>query len=733
MDRSAGKPQTLKGRLEAVFFEKNGFVIGMLAGGDKIKGPMENPQVGLEYTLSGRWQSDRKWGLQFVFTEYAVRLPTQTAAIREYLIESAKWIGPVIADRIVDAYGAQTLTICKDDPDRVAKEIRGISPKRAAEIAGRLRANETQEELLLALKKLFRDVPIPRRAVAKIIERWGAEAPTRVAADPYALIGVIEGVGFLLADKIARRAGYAAEGPARIQAGLIHVLTEAAYGTGHTCLPKDRLVDDSARLLDLGAGAIRAATIQEQIALLVDREALVVDGGFVYLAGLHRDEIAVARKVRTLAAQKPVPGHADHEGLAADQREALNKAIRAGVFILTGAPGTGKTYTIRRILTSFRRARIALAAPTGKAAKRMAELTGEPAQTIHRLLEPRPLADGGYVFDRNRQNPIEADILVIDETSMVDISLMAKLLDAVDPATRVILVGDTYQLPPVGPGNVLKDLIASNVIASTELTQIKRQDEGLIVRNCHHIKAGEDIELPRRGDRSEALGADFFFLQREDPEAIRDAVLELVNERLPRAYGVDPRRDIQVITPLRERGELSCQALNARFQERFHGRGRDFRSRGISAAERADDRGPGFEAPFEAGDKVIQTRNRYDLDILNGDIGFVRELRSHGRILVVDFDNPPRRIEIPAKENELELAYAITCHKFQGSEAPIVVIPLHRSAGRFLLVRSWLYTAVSRARRMCVLVGQRAVVPEIVARNPQHRRYSRLANRLNRS
>lgn len=696
-----GNETKLTGKLASIRFHKDDFLIGILSSKTTVKGEMRDPHVGLEYTFSGHWVQDPKYGRQFQFHSHTVKLPTDRIAVSEYLMDSVKWIGPIIAQRLVDKYGKQTLTICKDDPDRVAKEIKGISPKRAQEVSQMLRANEDHEELQVALKQLFRDVKISRRAIAKILDMWGAEAPEKIAENPYALIDLIDGIGFVRADKIARQAGYAEDGEARIQAGLVHVLNEKAFGDGHTYLPREELVGEVVRLLQLDT-----TNVAPQVDGLVQREKAIAEGDAIYLPKLHAAEVTVARRLRNLATQELSPGNADYEGLAQDQREALQKAVVAGVFVLTGAPGTGKTYTIRRILTSFPKATIALAAPTGKAAKRMSELTGRPALTIHKLLEPRPKSGGGYEFTRDAKNPIDADLLVVDEMSMVDISLMSRLLEAVDSGTRVILVGDTYQLPSVGPGNVLKDLIASGVIESTELTVIKRQDEGLIVHNCHHIKAGEDIELPSGDD------ADFYFMTREDPSDIQAAVLELVQTRLPKRYDVDPLRDIQVITPLRTRGPLSCKSMNALFQEAMN------------------PNRPVERLPLRVGDKVLQTRNRYDQDILNGDIGFVADIQVKGRVFVVDFENPSRQVEIPATESELELAYAITCHKFQGSEAPIIVVPLHKSMGTFLLVRSWLYTAVSRAQKLCVLVGQRDVVRQAIGRNPQFRRYSKLGERL---
>ena len=409
--------------------------------------------------------------------------------------------------------------------------------------------------------------------------------------------------------------------------------------------------------------------------------------------------------MKILVRQTLSPGEPDFEGLAEDQKEALSNAVASGVFILTGAPGTGKTYTLKRIISSFPEAHVALAAPTGKAAKRVFEQSGRPALTIHKLLEPQKVGDG-FVFTRDAVNPIEADLIILDEVSMVDVPLMARFLEAVAPGTRLILVGDTYQLPSVGPGNILKDLIACGAIPATELTIIKRQDEGLIIRNCHRIKNGQDIEL------GNSTARDFFFLKRDDPEEIRETIVELVSRRFPESYKADPLREVQVITPLREKTALSSKALNEEFQRR------------INPNHKLDG------VRFKVRDKVIQTKNQYDLDIINGDIGYVLDLSEKDRTLTVTFENPTRVVELPLHQNDLELAYAITCHKFQGSEARIIVVPVHRSFGPLIMQRNWLYTAVSRAREVCVLVGQREEMPKIIQRNAPQRRHTRLKEML---
>jgi exodeoxyribonuclease V alpha subunit len=675
-------------------------LIGVLEDGTTVKGSMLSPQVGLEYTFRGRRERHPRWGEQFAFTDYRASYPTDLAAIQCYLVDNCKWIGPEISKRLVNTYGKATLAVCKESPERVASEISGITPRRAQEIAAMLRNNEANEKLQLALKDLLGGTKVNRRAANQIIEKWGQDAPVRIRENPYALIEAIDGIGFLTADEVARKIGYDFSGPPRIRAGVIHTLKEQAFGQGHTCLPKAKLLAEAEKIL-----AVPPERIGSELGPLVKDGLVVSADGFVYLKGYHDDEKLVAEKLKVLARQTLPPGQPDFEGLADDQKEALSKAVSSGVFILTGAPGTGKTYTIKRIISSFPEARVALAAPTGKAAKRVYEQSGRLALTIHKLLEPQKVG-GGFVFTRDAENPIEADLIVLDEVSMVDTPLMARFLEAVAPGTRLILVGDTYQLPSVGPGNILKDLIASGAIPSTELTIIKRQDEGLIIRNCHRIKSGEDIEL------GNSTARDFFVLKRDGEEEIRETILDLVSRRFPESYHADPLKEVQVITPLREKTALSCKALNEEFQRRINPKPKQDGVR------------------FKVGDKVIQTKNQYDLDIINGDIGYVRDIDARDRTITVAFENPERVVELPLYENDLDLAYAITCHKFQGSEARIIVVPIHRSFGPLIMQRQWLYTAVSRAREVCVLVGQREEIPKIIQRNAPQRRHTRLKELL---
>lgn len=692
--------QELKGVLSIVKFAQSNFFVGILEDGTTVKGDMLCPQVGLEYAFHGRWERHPKWGEQFSFIDYRASYPTDIVAIQFYLIDNCKWIGPEISKRLVETYGKETIRVCKETPERVAAEISGLTLRRAQEISAMLRNNEANENLQLALKALLGGTKVGRRAINRIIEAWGQDAPSRIRENPYAMIEAIEGIGFLTADDVARKIGYDFFGAPRLRAGVLHTLKEQAGTSGHTCLPKEVLLTEAGRILNAPL-----ERIEKEIGPLEKDCLIVIDDGFVYLKGFYEDERLIAEKLKVLARHTLPSGTPDLDGLAEDQIEALQKAVASGVFILTGAPGTGKTFTIKRIISSFPNAGVALAAPTGKAAKRVFEQSGIRTLTIHKLLEPQKMGSR-FVFTRGHDNPIDADLIVLDEVSMVDTPLFARFLDAVSPGTRLVLVGDTYQLPSVGPGNVLKDLIASGAIPSMELTIIKRQDEGLIIRNCHRIKNGEDIELGNSSAR------DFFFLKRDDEESIRETILDLVSRRIPESYKAHPLREVQVITPRREKTALSCKALNAEFQRRMNP-------------------SPPVEGcRFKVGDKVIQTKNQYDLDIINGDIGYVLDIDVKGRTIKVAFENPERTVDLPLYENDLELAYAITCHRFQGSEARIIVIPVHRSFGPLIFQRNWVYTAVSRAKEVCVLVGQREEVFKAIKRNQQQRRHTRLAEML---
>jgi len=698
-----------EGVLAHVRFQREGFCIAKLDDGSIVKGRLSRPEVGLRYQFHGAWVSDARYGRQFAFRSYRPLYPQDPAGIRAYLMQHGPGIGPKLSQRLVEKYASEALEVCRTDPDRVAREVQGMRPALAQGLADQLLASEDLEAQHVALAGLFAGLKVPRTTAERIVERYGKEAEARVREEPYALVERVRGIGFATADAIARRTGVAPEDPRRVRAGILHVLGREATGQGHTCLREITLATYVSELL-----GVRAGLVGEGI------EAVLTDGtcrrdlGLVALTPLAEAEQDIARRLRALAGARPAPGSLDASGLARDQARALERALTEGVFVLTGPPGTGKTYTIRRILDAFPDARIELAAPTGKAAKRITEQTGRSAQTVHRLLEPIYLGDR-FGFARSAEQPLELDLLILDEVSMMDVQLMSQLLEAVPNSARLILVGDVQQLPAVGPGNVLGDMIRSGCIPYAELDEIKRQDEGWIIQNCHRIRRGERIWVDNGHAR------DFFVLERRHVSDIRDTVIELACERLPRKYGTDPLREQQVLVPLRLRTELSCASLNIALQARLN-------SVYVPSLPANESDQVGSGGRIRPGDKVIQTRNAYELGIFNGDLGTVERLE--GRSLCVRFEAPDRLVDLDVERNDLELAYALTVHKFQGSEARIVVIPVHPSAGPRILQRSWLYTAISRARDVCVIVGHPEELDRIVNRDRNQVRCTRLESLL---
>ena len=705
-------PETISGRIVRIRFQRDGFLIASLDDGTTIKGDMLEPSFGVSYQFRGRWDDHPKWGRQFHFDAYESTLPSDVETIRAYLEENSYGIGKVISGRIVDKYGDEALAVLKDDPARVAREIEGLSERDAGVTSERLRRVEHEEKIRLEVGALFAGLRMAKSLTRKVVKAWRFDAVARIKKNPYDLVEEIVGVGFLTADSVALNVKFSREAPERILAGIVHVLKEEANGKGHTQTTREDVTSQASELLKLAP---------ELIANQLDDDGgaakFYVDGDWVALSDLYEAEDRVAEDLCRLLLCDPIAGAEPTEAdeLADDQREALLAACDSPVFILTGAPGTGKTFTIKRIIDSFPSARVSLAAPTGKAAKRITEQTGLEALTIHRLLGPEPdPKTGEFRFRHGRADPLRCDLLILDETSMIDARLAAQTLAAVKDGCRLILVGDVYQLPSVGPGNVLRDVIASGVVPVVELATIKRQDPGRLVRNIHRIK---DEQLP---EYDNAEGDDYFFVQVGQERTIQSLVVDFVAERLPEKYGVDPVRDIQVITPLRKKTSLGCSELNRVLQTRLND-------------------SPAVEGtPFRIGDKVVQLSNDYDLGIVNGDVGYVVAIdgpnvsKRGGRKITVEFENPTRVVEIGLKFNDLELAYALTCHKFQGSEAPIVVIPVHNCFGSLIMQRSWVYTAISRARDVCVVVGDEGSLQKAIARNATINRRTRLTDDLKR-
>lgn len=708
--------ETLSGVIKIIHFHRDGFVIARLDNGFAVKGPMLSPQVGASYSFIGKFETHPKFGKQFAFREYSSKLPTSPEAIQAYLDHTCKWIGPAVAKAIVERYGEETLVVLKDDPDEVAANVSLITKARAREISAALKANENNENAEINLRDALRGLQISKSVFSRILSRYGSDAAAVVKNEPYRLANEIDGVSFIVADKIARRNGIPVDSKERIDAGIRHLLEVAAYGEGHTFLPRSELVGEARELLGLPRDTINEflSGVRAPGRLIpTDADAqnwIVSTKKRVALSGLAWAEQSIAQRLLALDRDVLDPSVPPNlSGLTGDQIEAVQLAMRHGVFVLHGAPGTGKTTTIKRIAEACPAPTVALCAPSGKAARRMSEATGMPAWTIHALLGAKPKTGGGFRFEINESIPLQKSLVIVDEVSMCDVQTFDALLRALAPGTRLVLVGDQNQLPSVGPGSVLKDIINSGEIAVKELTEIKRQKPGLIIRNCSRIQANQDVtfETENDGERDMVMF---------EAGSVREAQATIVSQVLMYAKAFsEPLRSIQVLTALREKTDLSVAALNERLRDALNG------------PNRPDD---GRNHPFWVADKVMQTKNDYQLGVMNGDIGFVERVLSSEGKLVVAFEDPPRQVKIPIYDNKLQLAYACTVHKYQGSQAPIVIVVVHPALGPLVQTRPWFYTAISRAQKVCIVVGSRSEIGKTIRRNRTAGRWTKLKELL---
>ncbi|HEY4242207.1 MAG TPA: ATP-dependent RecD-like DNA helicase [Kofleriaceae bacterium] len=716
--------ETLDGTLKQVTFRgADGFVVARveIAGKQQVTvvGSLGELSEGVPLRLTGEWIVDRKWGRQFRAKSYETRAPTTIAGIQTYLASAAiPGVGPALARAIVAKFGLATLDVIRDTPERLT-EVAGVGTARAAKIAESARQQREQEGVRVFLAGLG----ISGAFAARIVKRYGKGAIEVIRANPYRLARDVWGIGFRTADGIAERLGIARDSPERIEAGILFALQEGRE-EGHMLVPDEELVRQTSELLSIDAGLVPPRLGALVAAGHAVRELLGAFGPCTMLPELYQAEsegaMRLAALVREPARGLALDAHAAIHAfeattgvtLAKQQRAAVQAALVDRCTVITGGPGVGKTTIVKAIVHLARlvKRRVALAAPTGRAAKRLSEATQAEATTIHRLLEYQP-HEGR--FARDATHPLDVDIVVIDESSMVDALLFHSLLEAMRLGTQLVLVGDVDQLPSVGAGSVLADVIASDAATVIRLTEIFRQAaESKIVLAAHAIDRGElpDLETP-----AGAATSDFYFVAREDPESARAAIVELVADRIPARFGFDPISDVQVLAPM-HRGALGTAALNQALQERLNPA-----AAGVLELTRGD-------RVFRRGDKVMQLRNDYDKNVYNGDIGAILAIDPEEGILRVDFDG--RGAEYDRSElDQLAHAYCVSIHKSQGSEYPAVVIPL-ATQHYMMLQRSLLYTAVTRGKKLVILVGNRRAVSMAVKNADAKRRFTYFAERV---
>ena len=737
--------EKIAGYVEHIVYrnEENGYtVLNLSVGQEEVTcvGSFRDIHEGEYLEAEGQYSVHATYGRQFKAEQYDIQIPRNGLALERYLGSGAiKGIGAALAGRIVRRFGEDTLRIMEEEPERLA-EIKGISERKAREIGEQMIENSQMQNAMIFLSQYGISLALG----IKIYNQYQDTLYQVLRENPYKLAEDIQGVGFRIADEIAGRVGIRADSEYRIRSGLFYMLSQAG-AQGHMYLPREELLSRTAALLGLDAEMLEKYLMDLAIDRKIILKEIKAEGGepsvIVYSSQSYFLELNTARMLEELnivcesggqAVEKKIAALESSDGICLDekQKKAVAAAVRNGLVILTGGPGTGKTTTINTMIRYFETEdmEIALAAPTGRAAKRMTEATGYEASTIHRLLELSGLMEESSAdvrFERNEDHPLEADVIIIDEMSMVDIYLMHALLSAIVPGTRLILVGDMNQLPSVGPGSVLRDMIHSEMFPVVELTHIFRQaSESDIVVNAHRIHAGLPVSLDNHSK-------DFFFLRRTEIPVIQKVVLTLVSQKLPRYVGARPQ-DIQVLCPMRK-GPLGVENLNIILQKYLNPPSPD---------KAEQENGSGV---FRVGDKVMQIKNNYQLEwevrgkygiavqkglgVFNGDLGIITAINSFSELLTVEYEER-RFVDYTFKQlDELELAYATTIHKAQGSEYPAVVIPL-LGGPRMLMTRNLLYTAVTRARKCVVLTGSAETFQAMIENQTEENRYTTLDLRI---
>ncbi len=715
----------IHGFLEKISYhnEENDFVVAKLREKEKkelttIIGNLSGINPGESLILTGKWVHNKRFGEQFQVETFEVTIPATLLGIQKYLASGLiKGIGPIMAERIVEKFGLHTLEVIEKKPERLS-EVEGIGPKRISMIKKTWEEQKEIKEIMIFLQ----GHGVSAAYSAKIYKQYGNQSIEIVRENPYRLARDLYGTGFITADKIAQNLGIDRNSLIRAKAGLLYVLNQLTE-EGHVYYPENQLIHKAREILHVDEDIIFQAVGELSKEKELFLEDLDPEGHIraVFLAPFHVAETGVAQRLMNLKESpsniRPIHPEKAIEWveqklnieLAGKQKEAVLLAATSKVLIITGGPGTGKTTIITAILRIFQqlKLRVLLAAPTGRAAKRMTEATGCEAKTLHRLLEYSPHRGG---FKKDENNPLEGDVVIIDEASMVDTLLMHHLLKAIPSHAHLILVGDVDQLPSVGPGNVLKDIIRSGRFTVVTLAEIFRQaQESLIVVNAHKVNEGQ---FPILKETGKPEMTDFQFIEEEDPEKILQNILDLCSERIPGQFKFHPLREIQVLTPM-HKGIIGVANLNIELQKRLNP-GQSGISHGTSN--------------FRLGDKVMQTINNYDKDVFNGDIGWISKIDPEQREVAIDFDG--RQVLYDYSDlDEVVLAYAVSVHKSQGSEYPVVLLPV-TTQHYLLLQRNLIYTGITRAKKLVVLIGTKKALAIAIRNNKPQRRYTLLSERL---